>query len=240
MLKLIGLSKEYKNSGTLAVNNLNLEVNNGEIFGFLGPNGAGKSTTIKMIVSILTPTSGAIEVNGLDLVKNRDQVKKLIGYVSDDHAVPEKLTGREYLNFMGIMYDVPVEQIKERAEKYLQMFELTKDADKQIATYSHGMKQKIVMIGAILHNPKLWILDEPLTGLDPKSAYQLKQLMHQHVAEGNTVFFSSHVIDVVEKLCDRIAIISKGRLVAVDTLDRLRKNSNETLEEVFLNLTALS
>mgnify|MGYP000973827297 CR=1 FL=1 len=240
MLKLIGLSKEYKNSGTLAVNNLNLEVKEGEIFGFLGPNGAGKSTTIKMIVSILTPTSGGIEVNGLDLTKNRDQVKKLIGYVSDDHAVPEKLTGREYLNFMGIMYDVPVEQIKESAEKYLELFELTKDADKQIATYSHGMKQKIVTIGAILHKPKLWILDEPLTGLDPKSAYQLKQLMHQHVREGNTVFFSSHVIDVVEKLCDRIAIISKGKLVAVDTLDRLRKNANESLEEVFLNLTTLS
>lgn len=237
MIKICNVSKTYPKSSVKAVDNLNLEVKDGEIFGFLGPNGAGKSTTIKLLTGILNADEGVIIVDGLNIYENRLAVKKSIGYVSDNHAVYEKLTGREYLDFMGTMFDVPIGIRRERSEKLLDEFGLTKAANDQIGSYSHGMKQKIVVIASLLHDPKLWVLDEPLTGLDPASAFQLKKIMRNRADEGKTVFFSSHVIDVVEKVCDRVGIINNGRLVAADTLDSIKSNPNISLEEVFLDIT---
>lgn len=237
MLNLSNLSKVYAKSTVKAVDNLSLTVKDGEIFGFLGPNGAGKSTTIKMITGILNPTEGDISLDNLSIKANSYSYKSNIGYVPDNHSVYEKLTGMEYLNFMGTMYNVPLAQRQVRATELLQKFSLTDAVNQQIGTYSHGMKQKIVVIGALIHNPKLWILDEPMTGLDPQSAYELKVLMRQHADNGNIVFFSSHVLEVVEKVCDRVAIINKGQLVDVGSLAELKSNSNKSLEQVFLSVT---
>lgn len=230
------MTKWYQANQTPAVENLSLEVKPGEIFGFLGPNGAGKSTTIKMVSGILTPNQGSITVCGVDMVRDPVEAKRNIGYVSDNHSVYERLTGLEYLNFMADIYGISAEERKRRIEQYLTVFELTDAARRQIKSYSHGMKQKICIAGALVHSPKLWILDEPMTGLDPQSAFHLKTMMREHCEQGNTVFFSSHVLDVVERVCDRIGIIDKGRLVAVGTIDELRAQGS-TLEQFFLNLT---
>ena len=230
------MTKWYQANQTPAVENLSLEVKPGEIFGFLGPNGAGKSTTIKMVSGILTPNQGSITVCGVDMVRDPVEAKRNIGYVSDNHSVYERLTGLEYLNFMADIYGISAEERKRKIEQYLTVFELTDAARRQIKSYSHGMKQKLCIAGALVHSPKLWILDEPMTGLDPQSAFHLKTMMREHCEQGNTVFFSSHVLDVVERVCDRIGIIDKGRLVAVGTIDELRAQGS-TLEQFFLNLT---
>ena len=238
MIRLYNVCKSYGKSTNLAVDNLSLEVKDGEIFGFLGPNGAGKSTTIKMVTGILTPTSGTIEVDGVNIADNPLVAKSCIGFVPDNHEVYETLKGNEYLNFIGTMYGVSSADLKARVEEYAQLFAMTDALPKMISSYSHGMKQKLLLIAALIHQPKVWVLDEPMTGLDPQSAFQLKQLMRKHADNGNTVFFSSHVIDVVEKVCDRIAIINHGKLVAVDTLDNIRKENKESLEELFLTITS--
>lgn len=237
MIRLTNVSKSYAKSKTLAVDDLSLEILDGEIFGFLGPNGAGKSTTIKMITGILSPNCGTIEVDGVNLAEHPTLAKSRIGFVPDNHECYDTLKGIEYLNFIGTMYDVKPEVLKSRIEEYSQTFGLTDALPSLISSYSHGMKQKLMIIAALIHSPKVWILDEPLTGLDPQSAYQLKQLMRKHADAGNTVFFSSHVIDVVEKVCDRIAIINHGKLVAVDTLDNIRADENVSLESIFLTIT---
>ena len=237
MIKLYNVSKTYAKSQTKAVDDLSLEIKPGEIFGFIGPNGAGKSTTIKMITGILTPDSGTIEIDGLNLAANPIAAKSLIGFVPDNHETYETLKGIEYLNFVGTMYGVSSATLKEKIDEYATLFGLNDALPKMISSYSHGMKQKLMIIAALIHDPKVWILDEPLTGLDPQSAYQLKQLMRQQAKKGNTVFFSSHVIDVVEKLCDRIGIINNGKLVAVDTLKGLRANKRISLEKLFLTMT---
>jgi ABC-2 type transport system ATP-binding protein len=239
MLELKNLTKIYAKSEIKSVDDLNLSVNDGEIFGFLGPNGAGKSTTIKMITGILQPTAGEIYFDGKALSQNKLEIKRQIGYVPDSSSVYDKMTGKHYINFMGEVYGVPLERRIERSERFLEMFELKSAVNDQIKSYSHGMRQKIVVIGALLHTPKLWILDEPLTGLDPQSAFQLKEYMRQHVKEGNTVFFSSHIIDVVEKICDRVGIINNGALVTVGTIEELKaKNGGKSLEEIFLSITS--
>ena len=238
MIRLYNVSKSYAKSQNLAVDSLSLEIKEGEIFGFLGPNGAGKSTTIKMITGILTPTSGTIEVDGINIADNPIAAKSRIGFVPDNHEIYETLKGNEYLNFIGTMYGVDAATLKSRVEEYAQLFSMTDALPKMISSYSHGMKQKLLIIAALVHAPKVWVLDEPMTGLDPQSAFQLKQLMRKHADNGNTVFFSSHVIDVVEKVCDRIAIINHGKLVAVDTLDNIRKENKESLEELFLTITS--
>lgn len=221
-----------------AVNDLNLTVKPGEIFGFIGPNGAGKTTTIKMISGILNPDSGTILINGKDMVKDDIEAKKLIGYVPDSPEIYEKLSGIEYLEFIGDVYDVPVSERKKNIAYYLDMFELGAAANDQIKSFSHGMRQKLVLTGALLHNPKLWILDEPLVGLDPRAAHLLKEQMRQHCKQGNTVFFSTHVLEVAEKLCDRIGIIHQGKLVALGTLEELKvQASNNSLESIFLEIT---
>lgn len=236
MLILENLSKTYSKGKVKAVDNLDLQVKDGEIFGFLGPNGAGKSTTIKMMTGILQPDDGNIVLNGVSIRQEPYVFKHNIGYVPDNHATYDKLTGTEYLNFMGSMYDVPAEQLAQKAKTLAQKFGIENALNDQIKTYSHGMKQKLVVIGSLLHEPELWVLDEPLTGLDPQSAYELKAYMREHADKGHTVFFSSHVIDVVEKVCDRVGIIKNGRLVAVGTIDQL-KAQNSSLEEYFLNVT---
>ena len=238
MIKLYNVSKTYAKAQTKAVDNLSLEIKPGEIFGFLGPNGAGKSTTIKMITGILTPDAGIIEIDGINIAKNPIAAKSLVGFVPDNHETYETLKGIEYLNFIGTMYRVDGATLKSKINEYAMLFGMTDALYNMISSYSHGMKQKLLVIAALIHEPKVWILDEPLTGLDPQSAYQLKQLMRSYAKKGNTVFFSSHVIDVVEKLCDRIGIINHGKLVAVDTLKGLRANKRVSLEKLFLTMTA--
>lgn len=237
MLKLSNISKTYAKGKKPAVDGLNLEVRRGEIFGFIGPNGAGKTTTIKMICGILKPDGGTVTINGHDMLADSIEAKRSIGYVPDTHEVFDRLTGTEYLNFIGDVYGVDAETRRARVKKYLEMFEIAGAAGDQIRSYSHGMKQKLMVTAALLPAPPLWILDEPLTGLDPKSSILLKDEMRAHTAAGNTVFFSTHVLEVAERLCDRIGIIAHGRLIAVGTLDELRRGKNETLETLFLELT---
>jgi ABC-2 type transport system ATP-binding protein len=232
-IKISHFSKIYGKNKTKAVDDFSLEVHQGEIFGFLGHNGAGKSTVIKSLVGIQSITEGTIEVCGFDIQKNPLQAKLMIGYVPDNHAVYERLTGREYVSYIADLFLVSTEDRKTRLEKYAKMFGLEEALDKQIKTYSHGMKQKISVIASLIHNPKVWVLDEPLTGLDPTSAYQIKECMKEHAKAGNIVFFSSHVIEVVENICDRIAVIKKGHLVTIESIRDL-KARGISLESIYL------
>lgn len=239
MITISNLSKKYKNAQDYAVRNLSLQVNDGEVFGFIGANGAGKSTTIKCITGILPYSEGEIEIAGINLAKNPIEAKKNIGYVSDNHSVYDRLTGRQYVNFLADVYGVSKDLRDKRLNDLAIRFDLQDKLDNQIKSYSHGMKQKICVIGALIHEPKVWILDEPLTGLDPKSARELKELMREHCSKGNVVFFSSHVLEVVEKLCDRIAIIKNGEIIASFTMAELEeKQAGKTLEDIFLEITA--
>lgn len=233
MIKISHFSKTYAGSTKNAVTDLNLEIYEGEVFGFIGHNGAGKSTTIKSLVGIQTITDGTIEIQGYDIARQPLEAKLNIGYVSDNHAVYEKLTGREYVSYVADLYMVSEEDKAARIDKYATMFGLTEAMDREIKSYSHGMKQKLMVISALIHNPKVWILDEPLTGLDPTSAHQIKECMRMHADEGNIVFFSSHVIEVVEKICDRVAIISGGRLCRVCKPEEL-VSEGQSLEELYL------
>lgn len=238
MIDISNLSKSYNKGQVKAVDGLNLKVNRGEIFGFLGPNGAGKTTTIKMIVGLLNPDTGSITIDGTDIAKEPIEAKRKMGYVPDEPVLYERLTGLEYLNFMADVYQVPASVRKKRIESYLDMFDLKDAAADLIKSYSHGMRQKTALAGALLHDPKLWILDEPMVGLDPKSAHLLKNQMREHCDKGNTVFFSTHVLEVAEKLCDRVGIIHKGKLIAIGTIDELRHgDQKDSLENIFLELT---
>ncbi len=231
-LELKGFSKRYAMNKHYAVKDANLVVHGGEIFGFLGPNGAGKSTIIKSIVGIQPITEGSIEVCGYDCATQPVMAKKLIGYVPDHYALYEKLSGREYINYIADIFGVSKEDRDERIEKYVQRFELSHSIDNPIKTYSHGMKQKITIMAALVHDPKVWILDEPLTGLDPNSIFQVKECMREHAEKGNIVFFSSHIMEVVEKLCNRITIIKKGQIQVTTSIEEIEKNCS--LEEFYL------
>ncbi len=233
-LELKNFSKRYGRNKDFAVRDASLIVNGGEIFGFLGPNGAGKSTTIKSIVGIQTITEGSISICGYDVEKQPVMAKRLIGYVPDHYALYEKLTAREYVNYIADIYGVTSEERQERIPHYVNLFHLEEAFDNQIKTFSHGMKQKVTIIAALVHEPKLWLLDEPLTGLDPDSIYQVKECMRQHAAKGNIVMFSSHIIDVVENLCQRIAVIKKGHLFAPMTIEEVHEQG--TLEEYYLKM----
>ena len=234
-LKLDHFSKRYSGNNYYAVQDANLVVEAGEVFGFLGPNGAGKSTIIKSIVGIQPITEGKISICGFDIKSQPVQAKGRIGFVPDHYALYEKLTGREYLNYIADIYDVSQEDRDARLSEYIEIFELQASIDNKIKTYSHGMKQKITLISALVHNPKLLILDEPLTGLDPTSIYQVKEQMKRHAKKGNIVFFSSHLIDIVEKLCDRIAIIKKGRIQCIVSVDEIEK-SGQSLEDFYMSI----
>jgi ABC-2 type transport system ATP-binding protein len=239
VLRLKNLSKTYSKGQIKAVDNITLEVKPGEIFGFLGPNGAGKTTTIKMIVGLLKPDEGNVYIDGIDVWENPLEAKKKISYVPDTPEVYDKLKGIEYLNFIADIYGIPKDIRQERIEKYLDIFELKNAIGNIIGSYSHGMKQKLVLISALIHEPDLFILDEPMVGLDPKSSFNLKEIMRERCKEGKTVFFSTHVLEVAEKLCDRIAIINKGKIIALGTMDELRSaaEDKESLEKIFLELT---
>ncbi len=227
-------SKRYGTNNHYSVKNVSLDVKGGEIFGFLGPNGAGKSTIIKSIVGIQTITEGNIEICGYDVESQAPHAKLHLGFVPDHYALYENLTGREYINYIADLYSVSEEYRNEIIEKLVTRFQLTGSFDNQMKTYSHGMKQKITIMSALVHNPKVWILDEPLTGLDPTSIYEVKECMKEHAAKGNVVFFSSHIIDLVEKLCDRIAIIKKGQLRASASIKELTDKGIE-LERFYLD-----
>ena len=234
-LTLSHFSKKYGLNTFYSVKDVNLTVKGGEVFGFLGPNGAGKSTCIKSIVGIQPITEGKISVCGYDVKTQGVGAKSLIGFVPDHYALYENLTGREYLNYIADIYEVSKEDRNERLEKYINRFELKEAIDNKIKTYSHGMKQKVTIIAALVHDPKVWILDEPLTGLDPTSIYQVKECMREHASKGNIVFFSSHLIDIVEKLCDRIAIIKHGEIQVESSLKEI-ESGGKTLEEFYLNI----
>jgi ABC-2 type transport system ATP-binding protein len=238
MIQINNVSKSY-NGTTKAVDSLSLTIPEGIVFGFLGPNGAGKSTTIKMITGILDADSGDIKVNGVSIKDKPLEAKKQFGYVPDSPDMFLRLKGLEYLNFMADIYDVPKEARKQKIENLAKRFELTDALGDKIQSYSHGMRQKIVLMGALIHDPSVWILDEPLTGLDPKASHTLKEMMREHVSSGKTVFFSTHVLEVAEKICDKVAIISKGNILFNGSLDEMREHfkTNDSLENMFLELT---
>jgi ABC-2 type transport system ATP-binding protein len=239
VIQLTDVSKSYNRGKIKAVDSLTLTIEPGEIFGFLGPNGAGKTTTIKMIVGLLRPDNGNILVEGYNVTTDPLKAKQLTTYVPDYPAIYERLTGLEYLNFIGDVYGVPKEARLERLTKWLGIFELSQVITNPIQSYSHGMKQKIVLTAALLPSPRVMILDEPLVGLDPRAAFQLKDLFHEHCEQGKTLLFSTHVMEVAEKLCDRIGIIHKGRLVACGTMQELKAlgRTEQSLESIFLELT---
>lgn len=238
MIKIKNVSKIY-GKNFLAVKDLSLEIKAGEIYGFIGPNGAGKTTTIKMITGVTSPDKGSVSINGISILENPLEAKKQFGFVPDNPDMFLRLKGIEYLNFIADLYDVSKQQRTELITSLAKEFEIEDALADQIQSYSHGMRQKIVLIGALVHNPKVWILDEPLTGLDPKSSFKLKEMMKAHVKKGNVVFFSTHVLEVAEKLCDRIGIINKGELVFEGSIPQLKKKykSSKSLENIFLEIT---
>jgi ABC-2 type transport system ATP-binding protein len=238
MIELINISKSY-NGKVKAVDNLTLNIPDGGIVGFLGPNGAGKTTTIKLLTGILNPNEGQIKLNGIDLKDKPIDAKKIIGFVPDSPDVFLRLKGIEYLNFMADMYDVSTSERKIRIEEFATKFEMTHSLNNKIQSYSHGMRQKIVIIGALVHDPLIWILDEPMMGLDPKSSFLLKETLREYAQKNRTVFFSTHVLEVAEKICDRVAVINKGKLLFNGTIEEMREQykADESLEKMFLELT---
>ena len=238
MIEFIQATKIYGKSDRAALDHLNLKVGDGCVYGFLGPNGAGKTTAIRLLTGALRATDGQVLVNGIDVGKEPVKAKKLIGFVPDSQDMYDKLTGWEYLNFMADIFGVSTADRKERGERYLERFEMSQAARDRISSYSRGMKQKIAAIGALIHNPPVWVLDEPMVGLDPRAAFMLQEEMTNLAKEGATVFFSTHVLEVAEKLCDRVGIINKGKLLAEGTPEELQaKTGDESLEQVFLEMT---
>ena len=238
MFLVKNISKTYNKKNYKAVDDISFEVKAGEIFGIVGPNGAGKSTLIKMAVGILNIDEGDIVLDGYSIKNDSLQAKHRIGYVSDDHQVMERLTGREYLNFIANIYRLDKEQALKSINSLSERFGLTSALNDIIKTYSHGMRQKLCIIASLINNPKVWILDEPLTGLDPQSSFELKKCMKEHARKGNVVVFSSHVLEVVEKLCDRVGIIHNGKLLTVSSVQDIKNTmSGHTFEEAFISIT---
>lgn len=237
MITLKNVTKTYGGT-TKAVDNISLTIETGEIVGFIGPNGAGKTTTIKMITGVLNPDEGSITINGKDIVSNPIEAKKEFGLVPDNADIFLRLKGIEYLNFIGDIYQVESSERTQRIEELSKTFKMETALNDKILSYSHGMRQKIVVMGALLTNPNVWILDEPMTGLDPQSAFNLKEMMRAHANKGNTIFFSTHVLEVAEKLCDKVAIINHGHIVYYGTLDDLKKQYQQfnSLEDIFLEV----
>jgi len=239
LLNLLNVSKTYGNNTVKAVDNVSMEVKSGQILGFIGPNGAGKTTTMKMITGILKPDDGVISINGHDITQDPLSAKQSFGYVPDSPDMFLRLKGMEYLNFMADMYQVDSAVRQEKITTMGQTFEMTGALSSRIQSYSHGMRQKIIIMGALMHDPAVWILDEPLTGLDPRSSFQLKEMMRQHADAGKCVLFSTHMLEVAEKLCDKIALINKGRIVFAGELEELKAMHNQlSLEEIFMEVTA--
>lgn len=238
MIQIKNISKSY-NKKDKTIKGISLEIKDGEIFGFLGPNGAGKTTTIKMITGILDIDEGDILVDNYSITKAPIEAKKRFGYVPDNPDIFLKLKGIEYLNFLADMYEIGEDERKQKIEKLSQIFELNKNLNSKIESYSHGMRQKLIIIGSLLHDPQNWIIDEPMTGLDPKATFELKKIMKQKAEESKTVFFSTHILDVAEKICDKIGIINKGEIIFVGTIEEMKKEfkENKSLEELFMEIT---
>ena len=237
MIQAINLTKKYDK--LLAVDNLNIEVDK-ELFVFLGPNGAGKTTTIKMMTGLLKPTSGTIKIEGYDLLEQSVEAKHVFGLVPDTPVLYEKLSLKEFLEFIGNLYNVDREAFKRRFNQLMDLFDLNDRINDLIQNFSHGMKQKCILAAALIHDPKVLFLDEPTVGLDPKSARNLKDLLKGLVAQGTTIFMSTHILEIAEAMCDRVAIINQGKIIALGTMDELRlhsKQKNQSLEEIFLELT---
>lgn len=237
MIKFEKVTKTY-NKSVKAIDNVSFEVKGGEIVGFIGPNGSGKTTTMKMLTGIIRPDTGKITINGFNIRTDPIKAKMSIGYIADSPDMFLRLKGTEFLELIGDIYKVPEEERRERVTSLAEKFGLTEALSSPMMSYSHGMRQKMMVIAALLHDPPVWILDEPMIGLDPKSAFELKQLMREHTKKGNAVFFSTHVLEVAEKLCDRVLIIKNGNLLYSGTLEELEKqNKNDSLENIFLELT---
>lgn len=241
MLSLQSLTKRYNRGTIKAVDNLTLRVNRGEIFGFLGPNGAGKTTTIKMIVGLLRPDGGRVIVNGIDAWRDPLAAKRRIGYVPDNPDLWEKVTGQEYLGFIADVFRIPISDRSQRTKDLLEVFELQGAIRNPIQSYSHGMRQKLALIASLLHHPPLWLLDEPMVGLDPRSSFIVKELMRSHCDQGGAVFFSTHILEVAERICDRVGIIHQGHLVAEGTVEEIHRvfsgPDQQSLEDIFLAIT---
>jgi len=237
LIQTQNLVKRYGDK--VAVNDVSFEVRGGEIFGFLGPNGAGKTTTIKMIVGLLQPTSGNVRVAGYDVQTQPLQAKTACGYVPDTPNLYPKLSGRELLRFVGDLYEMDRQQNERRMEELLRLFDLEEAGDDTIDSYSHGMQQKTALAAALVHDPKVLVLDEPTVGLDPRSARLIKDMLRQIANRGAAVFLSTHILEIAERMCDRIGIINKGELIAVGSMDELRSigKGETSLEDIFLSLT---
>ena len=233
MIEIKNYTKIYNNQKK-AVDNISLTVNSGEIFAFIGHNGAGKTTTLKSIVGILDFEEGEILINGKSIKQEPIACKKQMAYVPDNPDLYENMKAIDFINFISDMYEVPVEQRKENIEKYVKMFELQDNINDEISSFSHGMKQKVALIAALSHNPDVLIMDEPFVGLDPKAVFDIKEVMHKMCSEGKTIFFSTHILEVAEKLCTRVAIIKQGKLVKVGKMEEVK--GDESLEKVFLEL----
>lgn len=232
MLKIEHLTKKYGDKK--AVDDLSLEIRSGEIYGFIGHNGAGKTTTLKSVAGILNFEEGEILIDGISIKSNPIECKKRMAYIPDNPDLYDFMTGIKYLNFISDIFNVPSEERRELIHKYAEAFEIEKDLAQPISAYSHGMKQKLAVISALIHKPKLVLLDEPFVGLDPKAAHLLKGIMRQLCDDGGAIFFSTHVLEVAEKLCDKVAIIKGGKLIRSGTMDEVK--GDESLESVFLEL----
>lgn len=237
MIELKNINKSYDGKKN-AVDELNITIEPGQIVGFIGPNGAGKTTTLRMLTGLLTPDSGSVTINGIDIATNPIKAKQQFGFVSDDPNAFLKLKGLEYLNFIADIYGVNSEDRLERIQRYTKLLDIDHALNNKINSYSHGMRQKIMVIAQLIHNPNLLILDEPLTGLDPQSSFALKELMKDRAKNNKSVFFSTHVLEVAEKLCDQIIIINHGKVLYTGTLSNLKSQYNDlSLEEIFLEVT---
>ena len=236
MIQIDGLEKRY--GKFQALHPLTLHIKKGEVFGFLGPNGAGKTTTIRTLAGVLTPTAGSVQIDGMDILKYPVESKKKVGYIPDRPYLYDKLTAREFLQFVGQLYDLEEGEIRTRGDALLEEHGLIERADELIEAYSHGMKQRLVLSASLLHNPPLLIVDEPMVGLDPHGARQIKDRFRSIADEGRTVFLSTHSLDVAQEVCDRVGILFKGRLVALGTVEEMLNQQDEgNLEEVFLQIT---
>ncbi|MEO7085511.1 MAG: ABC transporter ATP-binding protein [Gemmatimonadaceae bacterium] len=238
MIKLTNLVKRYGNF--TAVNSINLEVPKGELFGFLGPNGAGKTTTLRIIAGILRPTSGSVEIGGIDISANPIAAKSKLGFIPDRPFIYEKLTGAEFLRFVAGLYNQDGPQIEHRARELMALFDLEEWRDELVESYSHGMRQKLIISSAFVHRPEVIVVDEPMVGLDPKAARILKDLFREYTHRGHTIMMSTHTLEVAETVCDRIAIIQGGVIRACGTMSELRANAEAGttgLEDIFLRLT---
>ncbi len=238
MISLERLTKKY--GDFTAVDAIDLEVPPGQLFGFLGPNGAGKTTTLRMIAGILRPTDGRIRIGGIDVVRQPNEAKARLGFIPDRPFIYEKLTGMEFLRFVAGLYGQQGAQVEHRGRELLALFDLEDWRDELVESYSHGMRQKLIISGAFVHRPAVIVVDEPMVGLDPKAARTLKDLFREYVRRGHTIMMSTHTLEVAQHLCDRIAIIRRGRIVAAGTMDELRRHAEhgaEGLEDIFLRLT---